>query len=99
MFKRVSQSSEAVVTFHFDGQEIKARQQDSIAAALLASGVVSLRRTAASGTPRAPYCMMGACYECLVQIEGIAVQACMSKVAEGLVVEKLNAESMPDERS
>jgi aerobic-type carbon monoxide dehydrogenase small subunit (CoxS/CutS family) len=32
---------------------------------------------------------MGACYDCLVLIDGAAVQACMTPVCEGLVVARL----------
>ncbi|NHX27873.1 (2Fe-2S)-binding protein, partial [Escherichia coli] len=42
--------------------------------------------TAVSGQPRAPFCMMGACFECLVEIDGIVQQACMLEVTEGLEI-------------
>ena len=38
-----------------------------------------------SGEKRAPYCLMGTCFECLMEIDGIANrQACMTIVAEGM---------------
>jgi len=40
------------------------------------------------GAPRAPYCMMGVCFECLVTIDGVGSrQACLVRVAEGMRVE------------
>jgi predicted molibdopterin-dependent oxidoreductase YjgC len=40
-----------------------------------------------SGTHRAPYCMMGACFDCLVEIDGIPnQQACQTLVREGMRV-------------
>ena len=56
----------------------------TLAAALLAAGVSTFRRTPASGAPRGPFCMMGACHDCLVLIDGERVQACMTEVRDGL---------------
>jgi hypothetical protein len=81
--------SEAPVRFRFEGEEIEAREGDSVAAALLAAGVVHFRLTPLSGAPRAPYCLMGACFECLVEIDGDGSrQACMVVVAEGMEVRR-----------
>jgi predicted molibdopterin-dependent oxidoreductase YjgC len=76
------------VTFTFDGRTLSAPQGASIAAALLAGGIETCRRTPVSGSPRAPYCMMGVCFECLVVVDGIGNrQGCMIPVADGMVVE------------
>ncbi len=58
----------------------------NLAAALLLAGVGVFRRSPVSGAPRAPFCMMGACFECLVEIGGVVRQACMIEVGEGLRV-------------
>ena len=64
---------------------IPARGGESLAAALLAAGVVSFRDTPVSGAARGPLCLMGACFECLVEVEGEANrQACMVVVRAGL---------------
>ena len=77
----------AVVRFTFDGREVDAREGDSVAAALLAAGIGPIRFSAVSGDPRAPYCMMGVCFECLVEIDGLANrQACMVRVRPGMQV-------------
>jgi predicted molibdopterin-dependent oxidoreductase YjgC len=75
----------AVVTVTFDGRAIEMAEGDSLAAGLLAAGVRAFRATPVSGAPRGPYCMMGACFDCLVEIEGETVQACMTPVRAGLV--------------
>jgi aerobic-type carbon monoxide dehydrogenase small subunit (CoxS/CutS family) len=37
------------------------------------------------GSPRAPYCMMGACFECLVEIDGVpSRQSCLVTVQDGM---------------
>ena len=58
----------------------------NLAAALLAAGVEVFRHTPVSGAPRAPFCMMGACFDCLVEIDGVSRQACMLEVTEGMVI-------------
>ena len=38
-----------------------------------------------TGAPRLPWCMMGACFDCLAEIDGVANrQACMVPVAPGM---------------
>jgi predicted molibdopterin-dependent oxidoreductase YjgC len=84
---RIETETGATVEFTFDGRMVTARDGDTIAAALLASGQTSIRNTQVSGAARAPYCMMGACYDCLVDIDGTIVQACMTPVQHGLQVQ------------
>ena len=59
---------------------------ENLAAELLAAGVLPFRRTPVSGAPRNPFCMMGACFDCLVLIDGITRQACMLEVTEGMEI-------------
>lgn len=74
-------------TIKFDGRTLSVPEGVSLAAALLASGVSSTRTTPVSGQPRAPYCLMGVCFECLVEIDGVAnCQACMVTVRAGMSV-------------
>jgi D-hydroxyproline dehydrogenase subunit gamma len=77
----------AVVRFTFEGRAVDAREGDSVATALVAAGIGPVRFSAVSGEPRAPYCMMGICFECLVEIDGCANrQACMVRVRPGMQV-------------
>ncbi len=77
----------ATVRLTWEGEEIFAAPGDSLAAALLAAGVDTFRASPVSGAPRAPYCMMGTCFECLVNVDGRpTVQACMTEVREGMLV-------------
>ena len=90
MFKRLEASVPTEsVRITYEGREILAQPGDSLAAALLAAGVLDLRDTPVSGAPRAPYCMMGVCFDCLVEVDGLAnCQACMTPVADGMVVRR-----------
>ncbi len=77
------------VTLWFEGRDLKAREQDTVAAALLRHGIHATRATARSGMARGPYCMMGACFECLAVVDGRAnVQTCLIPVRDGMRVER-----------
>jgi len=74
---------------YFEGRALTARDGDSIAAALLANDIVATRTTALSAATRGPYCMMGACFECLATVDGrTGVQTCMTSVRDGMRIER-----------
>ena len=82
-----SANASPAVCFTCNGQVIEARVGDSVATALLMAGIGSTRDTALSGEGRAAYCLMGVCFECLVEIDGIPnQQACLVPVSEGMSV-------------
>ena len=88
MFRRLIESKAAAIALMVDGKPISAREGDTVASALLAAGIDHTRTTPVSGAPRAPYCMMGVCFECLMSIEGVGSrQACLVPVREGMAVE------------
>ena len=88
MFRRLPDLGGTPVTFTFDGRSLQGRSTDTIAAALLAAGVETCRTTPVSGAPRAPYCMMGICFECLVVVDGVGNrQGCLVAVRDGMRVE------------
>lgn len=62
---------------------------ESVATALLAAGVAEFRLSAVSHAPRAPYCMIGNCFEYLIEVDGQADrQACLVSVADGMRVRR-----------
>ncbi len=82
MFRRTEPTD---CMIEWDGRALPACAGEPLAVALLAAGVTHFRETAVSGTARGPLCLMGACFDCLVQVEGEAnVQACMVMVRPGL---------------
>lgn len=88
MLKR-RHSDAAVVRITIDGDAVEARAGESVAAAMLAHADGATRTTAVSGAPRAPYCLMGVCFECLVEIDGVPNrQGCMVRVADGMIVKR-----------
>ena len=69
MFRRLAEATTRAIALTVDDKPVSARDGDTVAAALLAAGIGHTRTTPVSGAPRAPYCMMGVCFECLVSIK------------------------------
>lgn len=87
MFKRLAEAG-AAVAITVDGKRVECRAGDTVAAALIAADIDHCRTTPVTGAPRAPYCLMGVCFECLVSIDGVGSrQGCLVPVREGMAVE------------
>ncbi len=86
MFRRLHEIHNPV-RIYFEDREVIAERGDSVAAALLAAGEKHFHDAVISATPRAPLCMIGNCFDCLVEIDGVTNrQACRIEVAEGMQV-------------
>src|SRR5699024_1595953 len=84
------------VTFQFDGKTYEGYENDTIASALLAHGVRTLRNHEESGTARGMYCNIGHCYECRVTVDGTTnVLACLTPIKENMVVESGEVQPSP----
>ena len=84
------------VTIHLDGEPVRAPRGDTLAAVLLARGTAATGTSAVTGAPRAPYCMIGSCFECLVEIDGLGRrQACLVAVRAGLRVRRARGLRVP----
>ena len=89
MFKRLDDKPAKLVTVTIEGRSIAVPAGETAAAAVLASGLGHTRTTPVSDTPRAPFCLMGVCYECLMVINGQAnKRACREVVEEGMTIER-----------
>ena len=90
MFKRLPDDGRAdPVTIEFEGRALEARAGDTVAAAVLAAAPGHTRTTPVSGAARLPYCMMGTCFECLMEIDGVPNrQACLIEVRPGMRVKR-----------
>lgn len=87
LFRTDAPASTPRVTIYFDGAPLRVPAGLSVAAALLANGARATRTTPVGGVLRAPYCMMGVCFECLLEIDGIAnQQGCLTPVRDGMRV-------------
>jgi len=93
MFQRLPEV-QTELTFYFDGQPIAATIGDSVAAALLGAGITVIGMNRVSNKPCAPRCLIGTCFECLVEIEGKGrYQACLVQARDGMRVRRI----VPDE--
>ena len=82
-------------TITFDGTPLDALEGEAVAAALSAAAIVAFRRTRL-GAPRGLWCGMGACFDCLVTIDGAANQrACMAKVRAGMRIQSQATPAVP----
>ncbi len=101
MFVHHGTQTNSIVTFYVDGKVVEVPATMSVAGALLVSGHISFRRTPVTGSTRGPWCLMGSCYDCLVNSDGVSgCQACATPVHEGMRITRpgpdhRNAES-PD---
>ncbi|MCV9937062.1 (2Fe-2S)-binding protein [Boseaceae bacterium BT-24-1] len=85
MFRKLHDPGPQAVTIFIDGRPVTAELGESVAAVLLRQQEGWSRTTPVSQSPRAPYCMMGVCFECLVEIDGQgSVQSCLTPVANGM---------------
>jgi predicted molibdopterin-dependent oxidoreductase YjgC len=92
MFIRNQENGDAsppTLSFTWDGRPYACQEGDTVAAALLSCGIKTNRNHPVSEDPRAPFCMMGTCFECLVEIDGIAnKQGCQVKLCEGMDIRR-----------
>ncbi len=80
-------TKQQTVSFEFEGRALTAPKGVTVAAALMQNQVLHFRDSPVSGEPRAPYCQMGICFECLVQIDGVQNrQSCMITIEEGMQI-------------
>ena len=85
MFRKLHDAGPSAVTIHIDGRAVTAETGESVAAVLLRQPEAWSRTTPVSEAPRAPYCMMGVCFDCLVSIDDHgSVQACLIPVRDGM---------------
>ena len=87
MFKQLPNQDIENLEITLNEQKVLVPQGTTVAAMVLAQGLRVTRTTAVSGKPRAPFCMMGACYDCLMIIDGKTNQrACVTYVKQGMRV-------------
>jgi len=89
MFKQISGDQEETVHIILNGQPLQVQSGITVAAIALSQNQRYTRTTPISGSKRAPFCMMGVCYECLMVIDGKANQrACATYVQNGMTIER-----------
>lgn len=89
IFTSLDGASLAQVSIDLDGRALKVPQGLTVAAALILAGAEYFRESPVSNSKRAPYCMMGVCFECLVEIDGQpSLQSCLVEVRDGMRIRR-----------
>jgi D-hydroxyproline dehydrogenase subunit gamma len=77
------------VSIFIDGKSHRAKEGECLAAVLMRERQTEFRRHPVDDSPRAAFCMMGVCFECLVEIDGVrGQQACIVTVRDGMSVRR-----------
>ena len=88
MFALLPETPQARLTVYINGSAVAVPAGFTAAAAMLLQGMGATRTTPVSGAGRAPYCMMGVCFECLMEINGEPnQQGCLVTVSEGMRID------------
>ncbi len=89
--RRIHQGIERGEPFEMlvDGEKIRAYKGETVAAALIAAGLMTTRHTHKLEQPRGIYCGIGLCQECRMIIDGVPnTQACQTLATPGCQVER-----------
>jgi hypothetical protein len=83
----VTDGTTAAFTIELDGEPVTVAPGQTVAAALIAAGHRSWRRTRIGDRPRGVFCGIGVCFDCLATINGTPNQrACLVEAAPGDIV-------------
>ena len=89
MFRLRPDAPTPTIEVEVEGRMVHVPEGASAAAAVLLAGLASLRDTPVTGSARTPYCMMGVCFDCLAEIDGVPNrQSCMVPARPGMRVRR-----------
>ena len=76
------------VPISLNGKDILLQKRQNLATALLEAGVFEFNIRPDTQTARAPYCLMGSCFDCRLVVNGKRdTLACQTAVEPGIVVQ------------
>jgi len=86
---RLRDASRPRIALILEGAPIEAQQGDTLLTALLAADAGHLRNSEFGDGPRAGFCLMAACQDCWVVVEGLGrVRACATLAEDGMEVRR-----------
>jgi len=89
MFRSINNNQGELITIYFEGRALNVPKDHNVATALLEAGISSFRQTALNNESRGPYCMMGVCFDCLININGLDnQQSCTIQVSDGMKIRR-----------
>ncbi len=96
MFRVLKKTPNEYVTLSIEDVEYHVPAGISVAAAVLQCGLQEVRTTPVTNSPRAPYCMMGICFDCLMEIDSVPnQQACQTIVRDGMRLARQRGAAAP----
>ncbi len=91
---RLAETSRAPLTFYLDGEPVQALAGDTLLTAIL-THQRHVRISEFSGTPRAGFCLIGACQDCWVRCETPAAGGACASSEPAMQLTRLRACSTP----
>src|SRR5437763_13828774 len=89
MFRPRPDTRAATIAVEVESRTVRGPAGASAAAAVLLAGFWSIRETPVTRSGRAPYCMMGVCFDCLAEIDGVPNrQSCMVRARPGMRIRR-----------
>ena len=89
MFKSINSNQGELITIYFEGKALNVSKDHNVATALLDAGINNFRKTTLNNESRGPYCMMGVCFDCLININGVDnQQSCTTQVSDGMKIKR-----------
>jgi NADPH-dependent 2,4-dienoyl-CoA reductase/sulfur reductase-like enzyme/Fe-S-cluster-containing hydrogenase component 2 len=74
------------VDFSWNGEQLTGIAGEMISSALFAAGIHVFGHHPKDGSPQGIFCANGQCAQCMVEVDGLAVKACMTALQEGMVI-------------
>jgi predicted molibdopterin-dependent oxidoreductase YjgC len=89
MFRSINNTQDELITIYFEGRALSVSTDHNVATALLEAGINNFRETTPNNESRGPYCMMGLCFDCLMNINGADnQQSCTIQVYDGMKIKR-----------
>jgi NADPH-dependent 2,4-dienoyl-CoA reductase/sulfur reductase-like enzyme/Fe-S-cluster-containing hydrogenase component 2 len=80
----------SIVEFLFEGEKASGVEGEPVSSALIALGVQVFSFHRKDGTGQGLFCANGQCSQCTVLIDGVPKKACVTNLAEGMDIRRLN---------
>lgn len=81
------ESKASSVTVLVDGRPVQAMAGQSVVSVLISAGIWAVGKHPVSNRPRGPFCGMGVCFECELNIDGSSsVRACITPAQDGMQI-------------
>lgn len=93
-FRPVLAGATCAVTI--DGKTHQVPVEATVAGALLLAGHLAFGQHPVTGEAEGPWCLIGVCFGCLVEIDGVpGRQACLVPVRDGMTIRTRHGTSTP----